>query len=258
MINTLYYETRLGTLEQEIKELEQQLKSFPKGLLVIYKTKNGNRWIRQTKDVHGKPIRSYISKKNKDLAEQLAKKALKKAILADKKNEYLAVKRFLEIRRKCKVNKMLSDDSHYLPLLSPYLECYFEKDYPKNPYKPEALVVEAPKGEFVRSKSEAIIAYSLFSNNIEYCYEYPLTIDDAIIYPDFTIIHPKTKRKIIWEHFGLADSPSYQVKMLNKIRNYINAGYIPGKNLIMTFETGAAPISIEYIQSLIDIHFEKM
>lgn len=98
----------------------------------------------------------------------------------------------------------------------------------------------------MRSKSECLIANFLYQRNITYRYEAAIELEgiDGFgnkyswkIYPDFTILHPKTREIIIWEHFGMMDNAEYSRSALLKINNYINNGYIPGINLICTFES---------------------
>ncbi len=44
-------------------------------------------------------------------------------------------------------------------------------------------------------------------------------------------------------------------KLANKMRTYINNGFIPGDNLILTYETKDRPLDINYVQNLISFHF---
>ena len=82
-----------------------------------------------------------------------------------------------------------------------------DTSYPKNPNYPEQLKYKSCKNEYVRSKSEALIAMNLYMEKIAYRYECELKIGKAVFYPDFTILHPLTgKRNLLgtfWED-GLA------------------------------------------------------
>ena len=88
-------------------------------------------------------------------------------------------------------------------------------------------------------------------------YECALQLDQIIIYPDFTIKHPRTSELFYWEHFGLMDNPSYAQNVPNKLRTYISNGIIPGINLITTYETQANPLSVEAIQKLVEYYFSN-
>jgi ATP-dependent DNA helicase RecQ len=68
---------------------------------------------------------------------------------------------------------------------------------------------ETLSGDYVRSKSEVIIANIMFQSGIPYTYELPLTAPDgAYLLPDFTIA---CKGKIYyWEHLGMLDVEDYE------------------------------------------------
>ena len=125
------------------------------------------------------------------------------------------------------------------------------------PYEPKYINNDIPthitaKGEHVRSKSEEIIANTLNRLNIPYKYECPLLFDNGDIrYPDFTILDVKRRKEYYYEHFGMMDDPQYFVSFVNKIKLYETNGILPGKNLIMTFETLYFPINTQYIEHTI-------
>ncbi|WP_051205437.1 hypothetical protein [Butyrivibrio sp. FC2001] len=248
-----YFLTRKQQLTRLLHKYQSEVNSLPEGTLVIYQ--NGAKWYLQEKDKSGKTKRTYISKSKIDYASQLAKKALLKNYIRDIENEITAINAYIRVRKHCRLNNILAADSPYVPLLSDQYQWLSDHDYISNPNHPEALIIKAPKGQFVRSKSEAIIAYALFDHHLSYMYEHALLLGEYTIYPDFTIRHPVTNKLYIWEHFGLADQAKYQNAMCNKIRSYINAGYVPGDNLILTYETADCPLDISYVQGIIDLHF---
>jgi hypothetical protein len=71
----------------------------------------------------------------------------------------------------------------------------------------------------------------------------------GIVYPDFTLLKVCTREEIYWEHLGMMDDPNYVHKALNKINTYIRNGYIPGKNLLLTFESKAIPLNMRNVES---------
>ncbi len=255
MINTLYYENRLAYLQEEILKAEHKLETFPEGRLVIYHNGNSFKYYQHIGSSNTKATRKYIPKSDIAFARKLAHKALLKSQLADMKNEALAIQRYLSTRRKCKTDHLFSPNSVYSTLLSQETNSNNNDHVKPVAPHPENLIIPAPKGQFVRSKSEAIIAHALFQNHVDYQYELPIYFGNTILHPDFTIHHTRTGEKYLWEHFGLVDNNFYQANMFNKMSIYISNGFIPGKNLILTYETKASPINIEYIQTLIDFHF---
>ena len=111
----------------------------------------------------------------------------------------------------------------------PYIGKSFGKD---------VLEIYTKKGERVRSKSEKIIADTFYEMGIEYKYECPISLSGyGTVYPDFTILSMKLNRVIYWEHEGRMDDPKYVEKAVRKIDSYTKNGIIPGKHLILTYET---------------------
>ena len=111
------------------------------------------------------------------------------------------------------------------------------------------------RGERVRSKSEIIIADTLFRLKIPYRYEYPLNLKNTkgeklTLYPDFTCLNLRTRREFYWEHFGMMDNSEYSENVVQKLHLYEQNGIIPGKNLIITMETSTIPINTKQIELL--------
>lgn len=76
--------------------------------------------------------------------------------------------------------------------ISKELDDWMKSPYQHNLKHPEHLTQKISATEFVRSKSEAMIAKVFKQNKISYRYECQLVLDDIELYPDFTIRHPKT------------------------------------------------------------------
>ncbi|MCR5101182.1 MAG: hypothetical protein K6B41_07485 [Butyrivibrio sp.] len=109
------------------------------------------------------------------------------------------------------------------------------------------------KGVRVRSKSELIIANMLEQYNVPYKYERPLLLKKwGQVRPDFTCLNVVQRKELIWEHFGMMDSPSYANKNIVKMANYQQNGFFVGKNMITTFETSVCPISSLNVKKMIE------
>ena len=68
-------------------------------------------------------------------------------------------------------------------------------------------------------------------------------------------MHPKTREIILWEHFGLAEKRDYQRTIEFKLDKYLQAGYLPGHNLILTFEDTPRPLSFIEVEEIVKKHF---
>lgn len=258
MQQTEYFIERRQYLYAKITKLEAELKHYSEGRLICYQTGKDEHPIIQrykvlTKD--GRQKRTYLSNKNIKEAKELAEKTYKYRLLNDMKNEYESINAYLSHRKPEHHSKMLAPDSPYRNLLCDNDGWEFE-DYEKNQNHPEHLIIPAPKGDLVRSKSEAMIAHMLFEHHIPYRYEYVQDIDGISMAPDFTILHPKTSLKYVWEHFGLMDNEAYINSVAYKLPKYVHAGYLPGNNMIMTFEDTRHPLSYMEVEDIVVRYFE--
>ena len=89
------------------------------------------------------------------------------------------------------------------------------------------LVHRTQRGEFVRSKSEAIIADLLHELGVSYDHETPFTGEDGrTVRRDFTI-DTDLGDTIFWEHLGMLADPRYAAKWAEKKTWYARNGVLP-------------------------------
>ena len=153
-------------LENKIKKIEKELKKYPPDRLSITRTGDYWRWYR----ISGKE-RTYISKKNRPLAEKLALKFLLEQRLLELRTELRAVRAYLQIISTYPSNPhhMEMLESEELQKLIPYSRTLSDKlnrwqtqEYDKNESYPENLIHHTIKGDLVRSKAEGMIADTLY------------------------------------------------------------------------------------------------
>lgn len=245
-------------LKQEITELQLKLGECPEGNLNCVNNKGYYKWY-----YHKDSMQLYIPKKQRKLAEQLAVKKYMSALLEDKKREKEAIELYLKY---CVANDGLAEkllsNKEYQNLLSNYfrpvdssLSEWMQASYETNNKYPEQKILKSCSGNMVRSKSEMMIDSSLYIHKIPFRYEDTLALDDIILYPDFTIRHPKTGEYFYWEHFGLMDDPVYCKNTFSKLQLYTTNNIVPDINLITTYETRESPLSMEKIERIITEHF---
>lgn len=246
-------------LEEEISSIQNQLLSFPKDKLIC--AHNGKHFKWYHSNGHTK---TYIPKKNRTYAEQLAIKKYLSSLLEELIHEKKAIEFYLRHHDSIHYTsaQLLLDDSGYKELLIPYfqplskeLSDWMHSPFEKNDKYPELLIHKSISGNMVRSKSEVLIDMSLHMHNIPFRYECALHLNNITIYPDFTIRHPKTGEYYYWEHFGLMDDESYIQKTCSKIYTYSTNGITPSIHLITTYETKDNPLSIEMIEKIIQYYF---
>lgn len=246
-------------LEAEIQTIQQKLDELPEGKLICARNGTQVKWYQS--DNHQK---IYIPKQQRPLAEQLA---LKK-YYSIKHNELLreaeSLKSYLDLPHSPlgEAEQFLLDhpaygdltDSLYTPL-SEHLRQWKEAPYEACPYSPEKLIHKTNSGHIVRSKSEVLIDTFLSIHQIPFRYECLLKLGESIIYPDFTIRHPKTGQFFYWEHFGQMDKPSYRNQTFSKLQLYSSFHIIPSIHLITTFETLENPLTSDLIETIIEYYF---
>ncbi|MBQ0165917.1 MAG: hypothetical protein KBT02_02260 [Treponema sp.] len=113
-------------------------------------------------------------------------------------------------------------------------------------------------GEFVRSKSELIIANELFKAGVPYRYEYPVVIAETKkqLRPDFFCLNVRTRQQFAWEHFGMMQKPDYQDKAFDKIQLYRMHKVMPDCEFICTQENLSRPLNVTYVKYLIKTYLK--
>ena len=124
-----------------------------------------------------------------------------------------------------------------LPTDDEYIAQWYEKyKGGQNPFRMDNPI-ETLRGEFVRSKSEKMIADMYYMANIPYVYEPGLALDDGrILYPDFAVLNISERKTFYHEHFGMMDDAEYCSNAIEKMRMYSTHGFWQGENMIYTFE----------------------
>lgn len=158
--------------------------------------------------------------------------------------------------------QLLTQPSGFQELLSPLftplseeLSTWSSSPYEINTNYPEQLIHKAASGNMVRSKSEVLIDLYLHTNKIPFRYECALHLEETVLFPDFTIRHPKTGKYYYWEHFGRMDDPTYYKNVYSKLQLYTSQGIVPSIQLITTFETKEHPLTSEVIEKTIEQYF---
>lgn len=243
-------------ITSQISELDKQIEGLPRGNLIC--ARNGKQYKWYESDGHP----TYIPKKDRTYAERLALKKYLTSLSEDLSHEQRAIQCYLNHHSDTKKSEQLLENEEFKSLLSSYfipisteLTEWMYASYERNPKHPEKLIHKSLSGNLVRSKSESMIDTLLYANKIPFRYENLLQLGEAILYPDFTIRHPKTGMLYYWEHFGLMDNSTYAQNACSKLQIYTSFGIIPSIQLITTYETKDNPISIDMIEKIITYYF---
>lgn len=249
-------------LLKEKKRLEKLLCEAPEGKLVYSTSRSKGRsyykWFVSLVRA-GKKVQVYIPSSNRKFAAALARKYFYQKKLDDVLCELRALDSYLgKHRGAADLERLVStpalgsllteEELELVPDLPEELVKWAKADYEHNPKHPERLTVKTPDGNFVRSKSEAMIYTLLLGYKFPFRYECRLDVGGYVFYPDFTIRHPVTGEVIYWEHVGMLDDPVKAAKFIFKLRIYIRNGIYPDHNLILTFESGGHPLDFSIVQ----------
>ncbi len=113
----------------------------------------------------------------------------------------------------------------------------------------EATEFKTLRGEYVRSKSEKILADYFYANHIPYQYEPRFELYDyRNKYPDFVLLNVRKRKTIYWEHLGRVGEMDYAIRNFGKLMDYEKNGLILGDNLIVTLETQERPLDIKNVE----------
>lgn len=177
-------------IEAQLKTLQRKLEQFPAGKLLITRNDNRYKWYRSDGKHH-----TYIPKKDRQLAEQLAAKKYLSLRCSELLHEKKAIEYYLRHHSPAygQAEQLLTNNPPFQELLSSFfqpssqkLSHWMQEPYTQNPSYPEQRIHKTSSGNLVRSKSEALIDMILYINKIPFRYEWPY----SLIPRSYTLILP--------------------------------------------------------------------
>ena len=259
-------EKRLADLQKILTAKKKSYEKAPQGRIRI--SQNGGHpeyyLVTETGSLRGK----YLPHSKEDLARQLAQKDYDARLIKQLQKEIETLQNYLNQTGGGRAISELYDSlcPARRALITPvtltdeqYAANWQEVSWAGRPFSPDTPLLLTARGERVRSKSEVIIADTLFRHKIPYRYEYPLQVhrtsgsgDTITLHPDFLCLNTRTRTELYWEHFGLIDDPDYSANAAGKLRLYTENGILSGRDLIITMETQREPLSTRSIEKLIE------
>lgn len=223
--------------------------------------KNGKRYFGIRENRNGIKKETYISADNPLISEvansQFSKTALSQITTIGKYAEKLTDS----------IQKLNTIQRSYYHKYGPALNKAFypneirAQEWAKESYETNThhyeneIFYESKKGDLVRSRAELFIADMLFSMKISYRYECKLDLNDGIIFPNFTIMHPENGEIFFLEYFGMMSNPTYAQACIRKINRYANNGICLGDKLLAAFESAEQPLNTVALRKMIEITF---
>lgn len=257
-------EKRLAELQNLLFTKKKSYEKAPQGRIRI--SQNGGHPEYYLVTERGSLRGKYLPHSQKTLARQLAQKDYDARLIKLLQKEISALQNYMKQTSNGRAIPELYDSlcPARRSLITPailtneqYAARWQDISWKGRPFASDAPYICTARGERVRSKSEVIIADTLFRYNIPYRYEFPITLkrsnsDDIrrdfgssiTLYPDFLCLNTRTRTEFYWEHFGLMDSTEYSNNAAGKLRLYTENGILAGRNLIITMETQTEPFSL--------------
>ncbi|MBE6016684.1 MAG: hypothetical protein E7233_03605 [Lachnospiraceae bacterium] len=208
--------------------------------------------------------RTYLKHTDLDEARRLAQAAYDKKAMKMIREQIEAADAFLkrwdEGKLKALYGKMAPERRQLIDPVEidddTYVAKWLDKQYQPGRFDPGYPELITNNGERVRSKSEKIIADELLRRGIPYLYEYPFVIEGRTVRPDFYLLNVRTRQAFIMELLGMMDDPDYAKNNIKKLNSYAREGFIPGKNLILLYETHDQPVDIAVFRMLMDTYLK--
>lgn len=257
-------EKRLAELQNLLFTKKKSYEKAPQGRIRI--SQNGGYPEYYLVTERGSLRGKYLPHSQKTLTRQLAQKDYDARLIKLLQKEISALQNYMKQTSNGRAIPELYDSlcPARRSLITPailtneqYAAHWQDVSWTGRPFASDAPYICTARGERVRSKSEVIIADTLFRHNIPYRYEFPITLkrsnsDDIrrdfgssiTLYPDFLCLNTRTRTEFYWEHFGLMDSTEYSNNAAGKLRLYTENGILSGRNLIITMETQTEPFSL--------------
>ena len=259
---------RLSELEKVLRWCESKEKAFPKGAIYTRNEKSGLRYYNRDARTGNY---SYLGRGSESEIIQLEQKLycekLQKAAL-DEYTKLLKVRKLLDnstdwstvfydipankrhLIKPLEISKVKVNEKE--------LEIWKRERTKYNDVTPN----KTSKGEYVKSKSELIIADRLEKAGVPYHYEAGLGLAELKLgqfyewHPDFKVLNVRTGKEYWWEHFGMLDKPDYYSTFNYKLMVYAMNDIFLGDNLIVTTETSTCFLNTEYVDNIIQ-HYLK-
>lgn len=264
-------EMRLKEINRMLCQLEEELSQAPEGRLRVSASNGFTRYylVSQGSDSDER----YIHRSDPELAKQLAQKSYDRKVQKLLEEEKQLLEKALRYYQKAGPEEFYSGPEELVwsglnearkKLVQPvspdrafFIEAWQKESYQNKGFSDTDTEYVTDSGIRVRSKTELIIAEMLEKEKIPFHYEKPLLLPgQGIIHPDFTVLNVRTRKTMFWEHQGMMDDDVYRDYALERINQYILAGYYPGEHLILTHETASRPVRTRILKKVIEAYLK--
>ncbi len=244
----------------------------------------------------------YIGREHQKKITQYAQSRYRKELIPAAKREIDQLKRCVAILKSTKygpsdigtVFDSLPEELKHIVDRYPLSDSEYARNWQKNENlvkkcrqnkKDKFHIYETQNGEYVMSKSEALIANILKDRGVPYHYEIAITpeiqldydrpiydigfdgklklvgyepkegfspLNGDTLHPDFLVLNRRTRMEYFWEHLGMVDNDEYCKKNLNRLLRFLDAGYRIGEEVIVSSESKENPLDTKKVNEIID------
>ena len=225
-------------------------------LVKISKKKNGYQYYLQ--DYEGK--RKYVKQSDYYIIQRMMQRDYDEKVKKKLLTLRYRIDRFLKLYSIDEIEKVyteMSDARKVMvePVIMPdkdFVRNWIEEHKGEQNSFPEKGRYTTQNGEYVRSKSEKILADLFMKNGVPYIYEPAFQLfNGKIVYPDFVALNIKRRKTVYWEHFGLITDEGYASNAIKKLALYEKSGLEIGNNLLISSESEEMPLDIKMIEKKI-------
>jgi hypothetical protein len=263
-------ENQASNLRKNAEENMAEVAKLPEGYILVKNDNGRQRFYRRIKSGKGNYSDTYLKESDNPLREKLARKVFLEKLADSQTQSAVLIEKSIPLLRKAETSCNEKIILENLPAgirklvkvqegpdnkaLAKFL--YVNPNIMKNQHKINTGLF-TKQGEEVRSKSELIIANMLHDAGIPYHYELVLAFSVEpgfldVAFPDFTVMNIRTGKVMYWEHFGMLDNQQYFSDYITKMENYSAYGYLPGRDVILSFETAESGLRTKTVAALIN------
>ena len=252
----------LSTDEKALTAVKRRLSELPAERICSRKIKGTYRYYLRSKTSDGRIHESYLPNSKEQLTKECCEAAYLRKLIPTLEKEIEALKKFnVSYMPQEKINAWVNLPEGVKLLTRPIFKSNEQicRDWEYAAFEKNTFPISNPaqyvtkKNEIVRSRIELIVADVLYDLKIPYRYECKLELPQGIIYPDFTIMHPRTLEVFYIEIFGMMDNPEYEQAAFAKIAKYAASDIY--SRLLMFFDHKNAPISPTNIKKTLEESF---
>lgn len=253
----IYVAYELKRLREKKERYEEMLSELPEGKLNLCASKGIPYYM---KTCNGK--KEYLGNDAHEEVQKLKKRKFLEVSIGNMNSNQTLIEQYLHEYRSMQPREIMKSlpkayQSEVLRLEDEVdsIKAWEFDEYKKSTNHPERLIYSTRKGDFVRSKSEAVIADILYDREIPYHYEEKLQLGDRIVVPDFKILVYSEARFKYLDHCGSLGTERYSQNFAWKVQCYLSHGYLPWRDVFFTFNDMKGRLDTIAINEMLDHYF---